>query len=67
MHLSKKSIKDHLELFNNSKSSRELEKIIQIEPLFFLHSRAMVEKKGDELDDFINSKAIWEFLNNFLK
>jgi len=26
----------------------------------------MGEKKGDGLDNFISSQAIWEFLNNFL-
>jgi len=56
-----------VKLFNNSKSSRELEKIFQIDPLFFFHSRAMQGKKGDELDNFINSEAIWELLNNFKK
>jgi len=26
-----------------------------------VHSRATDEKKGDELNNFINSQAIWEF------
>ncbi len=37
-----------MKLFNNSESSRELEKNFQIKPLFFGRSAVTTEKKGDE-------------------